>query len=226
MDVGPEPHKKEIIDLRVKPSDLVQVEDEEEAAMNEETPVVAAAKEEIEDDWRLRLPAFLRSNLNISQPEEPTVQEASTSTLPAGTDAPNPLSKNAMKKAAKVAKMEEGKLARRAEEKERNKARKLAQKAEFTSGNMTPEEAAEYLEKQKERIDKLKVKQRGGRAKDKDAWKGGLVIDLAFDELMQPGVSGKYSIDEGLSILTVLTSIVRKSNRWLPSCPTAIPRIG
>jgi hypothetical protein len=54
---------------------------------------------------------------------------------------------------------------------------------------MTPEEAAEYRERQKERTDKLKAKQRGGRVKDKDAWTGGLVIDLAFDELMQPAVS-------------------------------------
>lgn len=166
-------------------------EDDEEAAMNAEAPAVkgemAVDGEEVEDDWRLRLPAFLRSNLDIA--EEPKTQEASTSTLPVDPNAPNPLSKNAQKKAAKLAKMEEGKLARRAEEKEKAKARKHALKAEYEAGNMTPEEAAEYRERQKERTDKLKAKQRGGRVKDKDAWTGGLVIDLAFDELMQPAVS-------------------------------------
>lgn len=195
--------------------------------MNEERPIVKV-KEEVEEDWRLRLPAFLRSNLNIPETEELKVSEASTSTLPVDFNAPNPLSKNAMKKAAKLAKMEETKLARRAEEKQKAKARKVSQKAEYKAGNMTPEEAAEYLERQKERTDKLRARQRGGRAKDKDAWKGGLVIDLAFDELMQPGVgvgrfSGWLTISE---IDWLFLALVRKSNQWVHSSLIVIPRTG
>jgi hypothetical protein len=217
--------KTTIIDLGIKASDLVA--DDEEAAMNEEKPIVKV-KEEVEEDWRLRLPAFLRSNLNIPETEELKVSEASTSTLPVDPNAPNPLSKNAMKKAAKLAKMEETKLARRAEEKQKAKARKVSQKAEYKAGNMTPEEAAEYLERQKERTDKLRARQRGGRAKDKDAWKGGLVIDLAFDELMQPGVgvgrfSGWLTISE---IDWLFLALVRKSNQWVHSSLIVIPRTG
>jgi hypothetical protein len=178
------PTPKEIIDLRLKREDVLN---EEEEAMN---VVTKQASKPVEDDWRLRLPAFLRSNLDLATKEEP-LPEASTSSNPDVIDpnAPNPLSKNAMKKAAKLARMEAQKPNRRAQEKEKAKARKASQKADYEAGKMTAEEAAEYLERVRDRTDKLNAKQRGGRVKDKDAWRGGLIIDLGFDDLMNQGVS-------------------------------------
>ena len=178
------PIPKETIDLRLKREDVL-IEDEE--AKNDETK---PAPKLVEDDWRLRLPAFLRSNLDLTAKEEPE-PEASTSANPGILDpnAPNPLSKNAMKKAAKLARMEAQKPNRRAQEKDKAKARKASQKADYEAGKMTPEEAAEYLERVRDRTDKLNAKQRGGRVKDKDAWRGGLIVDLGFDDLMNQGVS-------------------------------------
>lgn len=168
--------------------------DEEEEAMNDQLAQDQQTPEQ--DDWRSRLPAFLRSNL---EPEhvhhDPTPAAASSSTQKAvemnadDSTTPAPLSKNAIKKAAKQARIEAEKSSRRAYEKEKAKARKAAQKAEFESGQMTPEQVEAYELKRKERNEKLRAKQKGGKVKDEEAWKGGIVIDLGFDELMTEAVS-------------------------------------
>jgi hypothetical protein len=165
--------------------------DEEEAAMNDSTQVPAVPVVEI--DWRLSLPAFLRYGLDLDQPEE-NQPEASTSAVNESgeaedPDAPPKMSKNAAKKAARMAKADAAKGARRAAEKLRAKEKKYAQQAEFNEGKMTAEEAAEYEIKKKEKAAKMRLRQKGEKVKDEDTWQGGIVIDLAFDHLMVEPVS-------------------------------------
>lgn len=177
---------------------------DEEAAMNSAKPSPLESKEvtggkkdpgtsEAAPFW---LPAFLRSNT------EETASSPISDTLPvSGTDskvkcaadedeteAPK-MSKNAMKREAKRARWEATKLDRRQAEKDRRRDKRAADKAEFDSGTMTPEEKEAYEQRRQHRQQKNKARLKGGLAKEEDAWKGGIIIDLGFDELMLEGVS-------------------------------------
>lgn len=109
---------------------------------------------------------------------------ASTSTLDNSNDnlantKSLPLSKKAQKKAAKVARYVAEKSARRAHEKQVKKEKKAALSAKRDAGELGPEELE--LDAERKRI---KKQMRKSISKGSEVWKGKIVIDLGFDDLM------------------------------------------
>jgi len=91
-------------------------------------------------------------------------------------DAPkNPLSKNAMKKAAKAERFAALKLERRAREKESKKEKKRQKAEKRAAGELDDEEEAETKRRAK---------------KPRLQFGGTVVIDLGFDDMMNDKVSG------------------------------------
>lgn len=80
--------------------------------------------------------------------------------------------------------MEAFKPEKRAAEKARRKERAAALREGYEAGTLTPEEQ-EIYEKRKA----LRITRKKDTGKSKRDWKGGVVIDLGFDELMSEQVS-------------------------------------
>jgi hypothetical protein len=139
--------------------------------------------------------------MDISQTQENA--EAGPSSLPAAADSSiihedggnhdetPPMSKKAMKKAAKRARAESEKLVRRAAEKGRRKVNAAKRKADLQAGLLSPEEVEEFRKRQEAVKLRKKLRAKGGDLVKDDAqtWKGGVVIDCGFDELMNEQVS-------------------------------------
>lgn len=123
-------------------------------------------------------------------PSKPSSVVAATSQN-ANADEPPKLSKNAIKKAAKRARAESEKLVRRAAEKERRKANAAKRKADMQAGLLSPEEVEEIRKRQEAKRLRNKVRAKGGNVvkDDEQTFKGGIVIDCGFDELMSEQVS-------------------------------------
>lgn len=137
---------------------------------------------------------------------------ASTSALPSG-DAP-PLSKNQLRKLRKQAEYEASKVERRAAERDRKRAKRAKEVAELKAGTLPPERLEQLERKKQEKRLKDQARAQGMLADLSDpnaGWKGGLVIDLAFDELMNEQVSLAGNRDKSAR----LTFLCRKSNQ----CP-------
>lgn len=111
----------------------------------------------------------MSSNASTSALDEPPTESPTP-------DTPLPLSKNAQKKAAKLAKYIAEKAARRAHEKQVKKVKKAAFSAKRDAGELDPDELE--LDEERKRVRK-RMKKNG-----KDAWKGKIVIDLGFDDMM------------------------------------------
>lgn len=118
-----------------------------------------------------------------------------TSSIPPNPDETPKLSKNAMKKAAKRARAESEKLVRRAAEKERRKTNAAKRRADMQAGLLSKEEMEEIQKRQEEKRLRKRVRAKGGGVIKDDAmaWKGGIVIDCGFDELMNGQVGGLQS---------------------------------
>ncbi|WWC68453.1 uncharacterized protein I206_102381 [Kwoniella pini CBS 10737] len=101
-------------------------------------------------------------------------------------DKPEGMSKNAMKRAAKQARMEELKPLKRAAEKARRKERQTALSKGYTEGTLTEEDKALYEKRKKLEKDRKISKRKfdNGTLNDGEIWNGAIVIDLGFDELM------------------------------------------
>ncbi|WVQ65104.1 uncharacterized protein L199_003276 [Kwoniella botswanensis] len=103
---------------------------------------------------------------------------------------PEGMSKNAMKRAAKQAKMEAMKPLKRAAEKARRKERAAELSKGYKEGTLS-EKDKEIYEKRKKLEKDRKAEKKKFRDKDHEGdydsgecWNGGVVIDLGFDELM------------------------------------------
>ncbi|OCF75178.1 hypothetical protein I204_04029 [Kwoniella mangroviensis CBS 8886] len=103
---------------------------------------------------------------------------------------PEGMSKNAMKRAAKQAKMEAMKPLKRAAEKARRKERAAELSKGYKDGTLS-EKDKEIYEKRKKLEKDRKAEKKKFRDKDHEGddvqgecWNGGVVIDLGFDELM------------------------------------------
>lgn len=106
------------------------------------------------------------------------------------------LSKSAMKKAAKRARAESEKLVRRAAEKERRKANAAKRRADMQAGLLSKEEMEDIQKRQEEKRLRKRIRSKGGNVvKDDEAtWKGGIVVDCGFDELMNGQVSSPHPL--------------------------------
>ncbi|RSH92661.1 tRNA (guanine(9)-N(1))-methyltransferase [Saitozyma podzolica] len=95
------------------------------------------------------------------------------------------MSKSAMKKAARKARMEELKPIRRQAEKERRRERAVQLAEGYAAGTLTPEERALVETRRAKERERRESKRKGPeKGVDQEAWKGGVIIDLGFDELM------------------------------------------
>ncbi|KAJ9100986.1 hypothetical protein QFC19_005382 [Naganishia cerealis] len=101
-------------------------------------------------------------------------------------DATPQMSKSAMKKAARRARAESEKLVRRAAEKERRKANAAKRKADLQAGLLSKDEVEELRKKHEAVKLRKRLRAKGGDlVKDDDkTWKGGIIVDCGFDELM------------------------------------------
>ncbi|OCF32896.1 tRNA (guanine-N(1)-)-methyltransferase [Kwoniella heveanensis BCC8398] len=139
---------------------------------------------------------------------------------------PEGMSKSAMKRAARQARLEALKPIKRAAEKERRKAR-AAQLAEGYANGTLSEADREIFERRKQtekerRVAKRKI-EHGEQGSD---WRGGIVVDLGFDELMN-----EQEISSMSSQLGYVYSSNRTSKRPINTVihtsfsPTVSPRL-
>ncbi|WVR05680.1 hypothetical protein IAU60_002702 [Kwoniella sp. DSM 27419] len=123
------------------------------------------------------------SMMNAAGPSTP-VSTALTGPSQVGTEAIPGTSKSAMKRAAKQARAEELKPLKRAAEKERRKIR-AAQLAEGYAKGTLSEGDREIVERRKRLEKERKVaKRKLEHGEQGDEWRGGVVVDLGFDHLM------------------------------------------
>lgn len=111
---------------------------------------------------------------------------AAESDAVAHSDEPK-LSKNALRRARRAEYLAATKMDRRQAEKERKRARHAQAMEDYRSGNLTPEERAEIERKKAAKLLKQQSRARGGMTGIKsldEGWKGGVIVDLGFDELM------------------------------------------
>jgi hypothetical protein len=133
----------------------------------------------------------IRTEMNAQAGPSTTSNVVAATSQDANPDEPPKLSKNAIKKAAKRARAESEKLVRRAAEKERRKANAAKRKADMQAGLLSQEEVDEIRKRQEAKRLRNKVRAKGGNVvkDDEQTFKGGIVIDCGFDELMSEQVS-------------------------------------
>ncbi|WVF70694.1 hypothetical protein IAT40_005487 [Kwoniella sp. CBS 6097] len=139
---------------------------------------------------------------------------------------PEGMSKSAMKRAARQARLEALKPMKRAAEKERRKAR-LTQLSEGYANGTLSEADKEIFERRKRTEKERKVAKRKIDHGEQDGdWRGGVVVDLGFDELMN-----EQEISSMSSQLGYVYSSNRTSKRPINTVihtsfsPTASPRL-
>jgi tRNA (guanine9-N1)-methyltransferase len=82
---------------------------------------------------------------------------------------------------------------RRLEEKTRRKARSHYLAEGHAAGTLTPAELASFEDKRSRTAARERARQRIGHGEVQGDWKGGVVVDLGFDDLMTDKVSSlKY----------------------------------
>jgi tRNA (guanine9-N1)-methyltransferase len=150
----------------------------------------------------------IRTESNAQAGPSTTSSVLAATSQDANPDEPPKLSKNAIKKAAKRARAESEKLVRRAAEKERRKANAAKRKADMQAGLLSHEEVDEIRKRQEAKRLRNKVRAKGGNVvkDDEQTFKGGIVIDCGFDELMSEQVSVKW-----ISIYSLANVACRKS---------------
>jgi hypothetical protein len=84
--------------------------------------------------------------------------------------------------------MEEQKPEKRKLEKQRRRENAQALWEGHASGTLTPEQQAVFDTRQNAKMVRIRAKRRLAKG-DSQEWKGGVVIDLDFDELMNDAVS-------------------------------------
>lgn len=90
--------------------------------------------------------------------------------------------------------MEELKPIRRQAEKERRRERAVQLAEGYAAGTLTPEERALVESRRAKERERRESKRKGPeKGVDQEAWKGGVIIDLGFDELMTDQVGGVFS---------------------------------
>ncbi|KAK4686939.1 tRNA (guanine9-N1)-methyltransferase, partial [Tremellales sp. Uapishka_1] len=157
--------------------------------------------------------------------------EASTSVLPPLAGGEVALSKNAMKRAAKQAKMDALKPVRRQAERLRRQQKHGERREAYAAGTMTPEEKEAFerardLKRTRQSNKKKTEAHDGVMVGQQGVWKGGVVIDLDFDELMT---------DQEITSMKSQLGYVYSANRIAPRpfstvlhtsfSPSAAPRI-
>lgn len=116
----------------------------------------------------------------MSSPEAATNSEITPASEPPSTTATSstsdpPLSKNAIKKAAKAERFAAYKLERRAKEKAKNKEKKAVRAAKRAAGELDEAD--------------LKSERQNKKPKTKSSFGGRVVVDLGFDDKMTEKVS-------------------------------------
>ncbi|WVQ85487.1 hypothetical protein IAT38_007652 [Cryptococcus sp. DSM 104549] len=122
--------------------------------------------------------------MEIDAEEESMNAGPSTIASEEGSKSGEAMSKSAMKRAAKKARMAEVKPLKRAAEKERRRIRHAQLSEGYAAGTLSAEDKDIYERRrrvEKERRIASKAFKSGEQSED---WKGGVVIDLGFDELM------------------------------------------
>ncbi|WWC88004.1 uncharacterized protein L201_002906 [Kwoniella dendrophila CBS 6074] len=143
------------------------------------------------------------SMLNASTSmEEPQAGPSTLTSVESGTDKPEGMSKNAMKRLAKEARMAELKPLKRKLEKQRRKERKNELSKGYIEGTLS-EKDKELYEKRKQLEKERKIATKKFKSGELDSipgnngrignnnsvegneiWNGGIIIDLGFDKLM------------------------------------------
>lgn len=156
-------------------------------------------------------------------PSSSSNTETATANVELNPDGTPKLSKSAMKKAAKRARAESEKLVRRAAEKERRKANAAKRRADMQAGLLSKEEMEEIQKRQEEKRLRKRIRSKGGHVvkDDEAAWKGGIVVDCGFDELMNGQVSRLFHLTDMHKADTTMSSGNRVNDKpaLLCSCP-------
>ncbi|TYJ55914.1 hypothetical protein B9479_003437 [Cryptococcus floricola] len=108
----------------------------------------------------------------------------STTPTTAGDKSAAGLSKKAQKRAAKQAKMETLKPLKRAAEKERRRVRNAELHEGYAAGTLSEADKAIVERRRQIERERKEAKKRLDKGEQGDDWKGGVVVDLGFDELM------------------------------------------
>ncbi len=155
----------------------------------------------------------------------PSQPVASTSTAEPTLPPPGP-SKTSLKKAAKKAERDATKLDRRRAERERKRAREAQRKQDIKEGKLTAEELEIFSGRKKLKNLRNESRKKGSLVSDVKCWKGGLIVDCGFDELMSENVS-LFPKNIGMNPLCVCSCLAhsRKSNPWDHNYRSSTPSI-
>ncbi|WVQ97063.1 hypothetical protein IAU59_004173 [Kwoniella sp. CBS 9459] len=107
-----------------------------------------------------------------------------TADQPVDSSRPEGMSKSAMKRAARQARLEALKPIKRAAEKERRKARSAQLSEGYANGTLSEADKEIFERRKKLEKDRRVAKRKIETGDQEGDWRGGVVVDLGFDELM------------------------------------------